>query len=67
MKNKATDILRFLVLITAVMFFGTGFWLIVKDITSGAARWLFDFLSAFLVIFIFFWLFLLEESLRQEN
>jgi len=41
--------------------------MIVENVTSEGARWLFDFLSAFLVIFIFFWLFLLEESLRQEN
>ena len=67
MKKKAADISRLMVLITAVMFFGTGMWMIVENVTSEGARWLFDFLSAFLVIFIFFWLFLLEESLRQEN
>jgi len=67
MKWKAAEIFRLMVLITIVMFFGTGFLMIVRPMTNEALRWIFDFLSAFLLIFIFFWLLALEESLKEGN
>jgi hypothetical protein len=67
MKWKADEICRLMVLITIVMFFGTGILMIVRPMTNEALRWVFDFLSAFLLIFVFFWLMALEESLKGGN
>ena len=67
MKRKATDILRFMVLITCGIFFGTGILIVVKKIASEEVRWFFDILSASLFLLIFFWLLAQEESLKEGN
>jgi hypothetical protein len=67
MDKKATDILRLSVLITCMIFFGTGVLIVVKKIASEEVRWFFDILSASLFLLIFFWLLAQEESLKQSN
>jgi len=65
MKWKATDILRLLVLIAVMLFFGTGMMIVTAKTAGTAARWAFDILSALLFILIFFWLLAQEESLNR--
>jgi hypothetical protein len=67
MKWKATDILRLLVLIAVLLFFGTGMMIVTAKAAGIAARWAFDILSALLFILIFFWLLAQEESLNRGN
>jgi hypothetical protein len=67
MKGTATDILRLMVLITCMAFFGTGVLIVVKKIASEEVRWFFDILSGSLFLLIFFWLLAQEESLKQGN
>jgi hypothetical protein len=67
MKRKATDILRFMVSITCMIFFGIGVLIVVNKIASEEVRWFFDILSASLFLLIFFWLPAQEESLKQGN
>ena len=67
MKGTATDILRLMVLITCMTFFGTGVLIVVKKIASEEVRWFFDILSGSLFLLIFFWLLAQEESLKQGN
>jgi hypothetical protein len=67
MKWKAADILRSMVLVTALIFFGTGALIFLQKIQSEEIRWIFDLLSAFLFLLIFFWLLAQEESLKQGN
>jgi hypothetical protein len=67
MKWKGTDILRLLVLVAVMLFFGTGLMIATGNTAGIAARWAFDILSALLFILIFFWLLAQEESLNQGN
>jgi hypothetical protein len=67
MKIETTDFLRILVLVTCMIFFGTGVLIVVKKIASEEVRWFFDVLSASLFLLIFFWLLAQEESLKQGN
>jgi hypothetical protein len=67
MKRKTTDFLRLMVLVTCMIFFGTGVLIVVKKIASEEVRWFFDILSASLFVLIFFWLLAQEESLKQGN
>ncbi len=67
MKMETTDFLRILVLVTCMIFFGTGVLIVVKKIASEEVRWFFDVLSASLFLLIFFWLLAQEESLKQGN
>ena len=67
MKWKAPDILRVMVLILVMIFFGTGVMLTALKTASDAARWAFDILSALLFLFIFFWLMAQEQSIKQRS
>jgi len=67
MNKKPADILRLLVLITCMIFFGTGALIVVKKVDSEEVRWFFDILSASLFLLIFFWLLAQEESLKQDH
>lgn len=67
MKYKASDLPIIVLLLAAVMFFGTAVWMIVQNITSEKVRWAFDILSAFLFISIFFWLLILEGSIKESE
>jgi hypothetical protein len=67
MKWKTHNWLILVVLLAALMFFGTAFWMIVQRVTSERARWMFDIFSAFLFISIFFWLLFLEDSVKGGN
>ena len=67
MKRKAADILRLLVLIAVLLFFGTGLTIATGNTAGIAARWAFDILSALLFILIFYWLLAQEESLNRDN
>ena len=67
MKSKATDILRLSVLIAVMLFFGTGMMIVTARTAGTAARWAFDILSALLLILIFYWLLVQEESLNRGN
>ncbi len=64
---ETSDFLRILVLVTCIIFFGTGILIVVKNIASEGARWFFDILSASLFLLIFFWLLAQEESLKQGH
>jgi hypothetical protein len=65
MKWKINDFFIILVLLAVLMFFGTAVWMIVQNITGGKVRWIFDILSAFLFISLFFWLFVLDDSIKS--
>lgn len=65
MKWKTNDFFIIMVLFAVLMFFGTAVWMIVQNITSGKVRWIFDILSAFLFISLFFWLFVLDDSIKS--
>jgi hypothetical protein len=65
MKWKINDFFIIMVLLAVLMFFGTAVWMIVQNITSGKVRWIFDILSAFLFISLFFWLFVLDDSVKS--
>jgi hypothetical protein len=67
MKRSASEILRLMVLIAVMMFFGTGVMLVAVNTAGVAARWAFDILSALLFLLIFFWLMAQEESIRQGS
>ena len=67
MKWKGVDILRLLVLVAVMLFFGTGMLIATRNTVGIAARWAFDILSALLFILIFFWLLAQEESLNRGN
>jgi len=67
MKWKGTDILRLLVLVTVMLFFGTGLMIATGKTSGLAVRWAFDILSALLFILLFFWLLAQEESLNRGN
>jgi hypothetical protein len=65
MKWKINDFFIIMVLLAVLMFFGTAVWMIVQNITSGKVRWIFDILSAFVFISLFFWLFVLDDSIKS--
>jgi len=67
MKWKASDILRLMVQITVMMFFGTGVMIVLAQTAAEEARWVIDILAATLILLIFFWLFVQEESFKQGN
>ena len=67
MKWKASDILRLMVLIAVMMFFGTGVMIVVAQTAAEGVRWAFDILAAILILLIFFWLLVQEESFMQGN
>ena len=67
MKWKASDILRLMVLIAVMMFFGTGVMIVVAQTAAEGVRWAFDILAAILILLIFFWLLVQEESFKQGN
>jgi hypothetical protein len=67
MKWKASDILRLMVQITVMVFFGTGAMIMVVQTAAEEARWVIDILAATLILLIFFWLFVQEESFKQGN
>jgi hypothetical protein len=67
MKWKTPDILRIMVLILVMIFFGTGVMLTALKTAGDAARWAFDILSALLFLFIFFWLMAQEQSIKQRS
>ena len=67
MKWKAPDILRLMVLILVMIFFGTGVIIVALNTTGDVARWAFDILSALLFLFIFFWLMAQEQSIKQRS
>jgi hypothetical protein len=66
-KWKASDILRLMVQITVMMFFGTGVMIVLAQTAAEGVRWAFDILAALLLLLIFFWLLVQEESLKQGN
>ncbi len=66
MKWKAGGFLIIIFFIT-LLFFGTAVWMIIQNFTSGEVRWIFDILSAFLLISVFFWLFVLDHSIPKGD
>ena len=67
MKWKASDILRLMVQITVMVFFGIGAMIMVVQTAAEEARWVIDILAGTLILLIFFWLFVQEESFKQGN
>jgi ABC-type nickel/cobalt efflux system permease component RcnA len=67
MKWKASDILRLRVQISVMMVFGTGGMIVPAQTAADGARWAFDILAALLILLIFFWLLVQEESLKQGD
>ena len=67
MNWKASDILRLMVQITVMVFFGTGVMIVLAQTAADGVRWAFDILAAILILLIFFWLLVQEESLKQGN
>jgi low temperature requirement protein LtrA len=65
--KKAGAYFFLMVLLAAFMFFGTAVWMIFQNITSEKARWVFDILSAFLFVSVFFWLLILEDSIKSGD
>ncbi len=61
------NLLVFMVLLSAMMFFGTAVWMIVRHVNSENIRWIFDALSIFLFISLFFWLMVLGDSYRSRS
>ncbi len=67
MKWKTNDFLIMMVIFATLMFFGMAVWMIVQNITSERVHWIFDIFSAFLFIFVFFWLFILDETIKGRE
>jgi len=67
MKGNTNDLFIVMVILAIVIFFGMAIWMIVQKITSEAIRWTFDIVSAFLFIFVFCWLFILEEPMKGKE
>lgn len=67
MKWKTNDFLIMMVIFATLLFFGMAVWMIVQNITSERVHWIFDIFSAFLFIFVFFWLFILDETIKGRE
>ena len=67
MNWKASDILRLMVQITVMMFFGAGGMIVLSQTAAEGARWAFDILMALLIMLVFSWLLTLDESLNQGD
>ncbi len=66
-KWKASDILRLMVQITGRVVFGTGVMIVLGQTAAEGARWAFDIPAGVLILPIFFWLLVQEESLKQGD
>jgi Na+-driven multidrug efflux pump len=64
-ERKANDLCRIMISTAIILFFGISLWMIFQGISDERIHLIFDIISAWLMILIVFWLFVVERGSRE--
>jgi hypothetical protein len=67
MEIRANDLCRIMVSTAIILFFGIGLWMIFQGDSDERVYLIFDIISAWLMILIVFWLFVVEEVSKERH
>jgi Na+-driven multidrug efflux pump len=64
-ERKANDLCRIMISTAIILFFGISLWMIFQGNSDERIYLIFDIISAWLMILIVFWLFVVERGSRE--
>jgi hypothetical protein len=64
-ERKANDLCRIMISTATILFFGISLWMISHGNSDERIYLIFDIISAWLMILIVFWLFVVERGSRE--